>query len=91
MPNFIRRCVGSHFNKPFPFSLDIIAAVKRQLSFTEKMVNNILFNSHLPREVVLETALDRYMKFIHLMKNKKNMLVPTLGKLTLEAFQSFIL
>jgi len=60
------------------FSIDLVGACLRQMSFTTKMVHNSAM--HLPSETALSTALLRYSKFLNLMKNSKTNIgfVPTL-------------
>lgn len=70
----VRRIIFAYSGTPFPFSIDLISAVRRQREFTEKMVNN----KWIDCIEIQKNATIRYNKFLSLMKEQNTLLVPTL-------------
>ncbi|KAL1296560.1 hypothetical protein AAFC00_000060 [Neodothiora populina] len=73
----IRRMMSRYWDNWSPFALDLVGAVIRQGAFVEKMHKiDWLHSPALP--ATMGRLIVKYTRFVYIMRDKKNMAVPTL-------------
>lgn len=73
----IRCMMSRYWENSSPFALDLVGAVIRQGVFIEKMHNIDWLHSPALYSTI-QRLLTKYERFVHIMKDRKNMAVPTL-------------